>query len=108
MPGPESRTWSLGGPATEDRPSISRSSKMTTAMSSPTKPPSFNGFSRWLAARLDRAEMSAERYETLKGAARTARDEFVESRRPFAAKPATGRIEALYLLAAADKSDASL
>jgi hypothetical protein len=81
---------------------------MTNYMSHPTKPPSFDGFSRWLAARLDRPEMRAERHETLKDAARMARDEFVESRRPFAQKPATGRIEALYLLAAADKTDATL
>ena len=82
---------------------------MRTSMPPPTKPPSFDGFSRWLAARLDRPELRAEqRYDTLKDAARTARDEFVESWGMFTQEPPTGRIESLYLLAAADKSESSL
>jgi hypothetical protein len=68
-----------------------------------SKLPSFDQFSRWLAARLDQPALRPERYETLREAARAARDEFVQTR-PAAAQ---GLLEVLYLLAAADKSESS-
>jgi hypothetical protein len=67
------------------------------------KTPSFDQFSRWLAARLDQPQLGTERYEMMKEAARAARDEFVQTR----AERAEGPLEALYLLAAADKSESS-
>jgi hypothetical protein len=67
------------------------------------KLPSFDQFSRWLAARLDRPGLRPERYETLREAARGARDEFIQTR-PAAAE---GSLEVLYLLAAADKSEST-
>jgi hypothetical protein len=72
-------------------------------MSQEPKMPSFDQFSRWLAARLDQPGLQPGRYETLKEAARAARDEFVQAR-PAAAQ---GSLEVLYLLAAADKSESS-
>jgi hypothetical protein len=70
-------------------------------MSQESKLPSFDQFSRWLAQRLDQPGLGPERYETLREAARAARDEFVQTR------PAAGHgsLEVLYLLAAADKSE---
>jgi hypothetical protein len=73
-----------------------------------TKPPSFDQFSRWLAARLDRPALDEGRYGMLKDAAREARHEFMQSRELAAAGGARARIEPLYLLAAADKSASSL
>jgi hypothetical protein len=72
-------------------------------MSQESKLPSFDQFGRWLAARLDQPGLRPERYETLREAARGARDEFVQTR----AAPGQGALEVLYLLAAADKSDSA-
>jgi hypothetical protein len=74
-----------------------------SVMPNESKLPSFDEFCHWLTRGPDRAELGADRYETLKQAARTARDEFVQTR--FAA--AQGSLEVLQLLAAADKSDSS-
>jgi hypothetical protein len=65
--------------------------------------PSFDQFSRWLTARLEQASARSENYETLRVAARAARDEFLQTRPAAAA----GFVEVLYLLAAADKSESS-
>ncbi len=72
-------------------------------MSQESKLPSFDEFSRWLAARLDQPGLRSERYELLREAARGARNEFAQAR-PAAAH---GSLEVLYLLAAADKSESS-
>jgi hypothetical protein len=83
-----------------------------TLMSHEPKPPSFDQFSRWLAERLDQPRLKSERYETLREAAREARDEFVAAHGTAAGVHAQtegqGPIEVLYLLAAADKSESSL
>jgi len=80
-------------------------------MSHEPKLPDFNQFSRWLAARISRPQLKAERYEELQRAARAARDEFIEARReaapPSEAPEREGSFEVLQLLAAAD-SDAAL
>lgn len=75
-------------------------------------PPSFDQFSRWLAAKLDQPQLQPERYELLSDAAREARDEFVQAREIAGATApqqaaARGTLEALYLLAAADKAETS-
>jgi hypothetical protein len=80
-------------------------------MSRQPKPPSFDQFSRWLAARVDQPRLDAAHYETLREAAREARNEFVAAHAAAGAHDPTegqGSLEVLHLLAAADKSESSL
>jgi hypothetical protein len=74
-----------------------------------SNPPSFDQFSRWLAARLDQPALRPERYPAVKEAAHAARDEFVRARAGTASVEASahGPLEVLYLMAAADKSEAA-
>jgi len=86
-------------------------------MSNEAKLPDFNQFSRWLASRMNRPGITAERYPELESAARDARHEFLETRRESMPQSssaqadggvdAEGSVEVLQLLAAA-QSDASL
>ena len=70
-------------------------------MPNESKLPDFDQFSRWLAARLNRPVATPERFAQVHGAAREARDEFVQARQDLA--PAG--VEVLQLLAAADRDE---
>jgi hypothetical protein len=80
-------------------------------MSNEQKLPDFNEFSRWLAQQSKQAAMHSQA-ESLLGAARTARDEFLQTQSSAASSTAKapvrhGRMEVLQLMAAADKSTSS-
>ena len=80
-------------------------------MSHEPKLPDFDQVGRWLASCISRPVLRAERLAALRGAGRSARDEFIEARRQaapqFEGVKGSCTFEALQLLAAAD-SDAAL